>query len=117
MTAKEDQGMRPVDKETLKSWLGQPDLFLMDVRGTSAWNRSIAKIEHSHRFDPEKFGKMAQDIPKNKKLVLYCEDGKTNCPIMAQELEKMGFTKLYLLEGGFRGWRGKEFPAVPKELA
>lgn len=108
--------MQLVDKETLKSWLGQPDLFLMDVRSASAWNRSIAKIEHSHRFDPEKLGKMGQDIPKNKKLVVYCEDGKTICPIMAQELEKMGFTKLYLLKGGFRGWRGKEFPAVPKEL-
>ena len=108
--------MKTVDKETLRNWLGDADLFLMDVRSTSARNRSIAKIEHSHRFDPEKFGKMAQDIPKNKKLVLYCEDGKTNCPIIAQKLEKMGFTKLYLLEGGFRGWRGKEFPAVPKEL-
>jgi rhodanese-related sulfurtransferase len=109
--------MKAVDKETLKSWLGDPNLFLMDVRSTSARNHSIAKIEHSHRFDPEKFGKMAQDIPKNKILVLYCEDGKTNCPNIAQKLEKMGFTKLYLLEGGFRGWRGKEFPAVPKESA
>jgi len=109
--------MKPVDKDTLKNWLGQPDLFLMDVRSASAWNRSIAKIEHAHRFDPEKLGKMAQDIPKNKKLVVYCEDGKTRCPVMIQELEKMGFTNLYLLKGGFRGWRGKEFPAVPKELA
>jgi rhodanese-related sulfurtransferase len=108
--------MKTVDQETLRNWLGDTDLFLMDVRSTSARNRSIAKIEHSHRFEPEKFGKMAQDIPKNKKLVLYCEDGKTNCPNIAKELEKMGFTKLYLLEGGFRGWRGKEFPAVPKEL-
>ena len=107
--------MKTVDKETLRDWLGDPDLFLMDVRSTSERNHSIAKIEHSHRFDPEKFGKMAQDIPKNKKLVLYCEDGKTNCPGIAQKLEKMGFTKLYLLKGGFRSWRGKEFPAVPKE--
>lgn len=108
--------MKNVDKETLRNWLGDPDLFLMDVRSTSAWNGSIAKIEHSHRFDPEKLGKMAQDIPKNKKLVLYCEDGKTNCAVMIQELEKMGFTNLNLLEGGFRAWQGKEFLAVPKEL-
>ena len=109
--------MKTVDRETLKSWIGQQDLFLMDVRSSSAWNRSIAKIEHSQRFEPEKLGQMARDIPKNKKLVLYCEDGKTICPIMAKELEKMGFTKLYLLDGGFEGWQGKEFPAVPKELA
>ncbi len=108
--------MKTVDRDTLKNWLGKPDLFLMDVRSGNAWSRSIAKIEHAHRFDPDKFGKMARDIPKNKKLVLYCEDGKSACPLMAQELERMGFTKLYVLEGGFRDWRGKEFPLVPKEL-
>jgi rhodanese-related sulfurtransferase len=35
---------------------------------------------------------------------------------MASELGKMGFSKLYVLKGGFRAWQGKEFPAVPKEL-
>ncbi len=109
--------MKRVDGETLRSWLGEPDdLFLMDVRSASAWNGSIAKIEHSHRFDPEKLNRMSQDIPNDKKLILYCEDGETNCPLMLQELEKMGFTRLYLLEGGFQAWRGREFPAVPKEL-
>jgi 3-mercaptopyruvate sulfurtransferase SseA len=34
---------------------------------------------------------------------------------MAGELEKMGFTNIYVLEGGFRAWQGKEFPLVPKE--
>jgi rhodanese-related sulfurtransferase len=108
--------MKTVDRETLKDWLGMSDIFLMDVRSAGAWKSSIAKIEHAHRFDPERFSKMVRDIPKNKKLVLYCEDGKTNCPSMAQELEKMGFTELYLLDGGLRVWQGKEFPMVPKEL-
>lgn len=108
--------MKVVNRETLKKWLGQADVFLMDVRSSTAWNRSIAKIEKAHRFDPERFSRMARDIPKNKKLVLYCEDGSTICPIMAQELEKMGFTKLYLLEGGFRSWQGKDYLTEPKEL-
>jgi hypothetical protein len=63
--------METVDKETLKSWLGQPGLFLMDVRSAEGWGRSIAKIEHAHRFDPERLNQMARDIPKTKKLVLY----------------------------------------------
>jgi rhodanese-related sulfurtransferase len=108
--------MRIVDKKTLKKWLGQPDLFLMDVRSGTAWNRSIAKIENAQRFDPDRLSKMIRDIPKNKKLVLYCEDGKAACPFMAKELEKLGFTKLFILEGGFGEWRGKEYPLVPKEL-
>ncbi len=106
--------MKTVDKETLKRWLGEPDLFLMDVRSAPGWQSSIAKIEHAHRFEPDKLSKMAQDLPKNKKLVLYCENGESS-PVMAGELEKMGFTNLYILEGGFRAWQGKEFPLVPKE--
>lgn len=108
--------MKTVDKETLRNWLGQSDLFLMDVRTPAAWNRSIAKIEHAHRFEPHRLSKMIRDIPKNKKLVIYCEDGKASCPSMAVELEKMGFTNLYLLEGGFQTWKGKECLTVPKEL-
>jgi rhodanese-related sulfurtransferase len=107
--------MKSVDKETLSKWLEQPDLFLMDVRSDSAWDRGIAKIKHAHRFAPDKLPQMVQDIPKNRKLVIYCEDGKTNCPLMAQELEKMGFVNLYILEGGFQVWKGKEFHHVPKE--
>ena len=58
--------MKTVDKETLRDWLGDPDLFLMDVRSVSAWNHSIAKIEHSQRFEPEKLGQMARDIPSSE---------------------------------------------------
>jgi len=108
--------MKTVDRETLKSWLGLSDVFLMDVRTDTAWKRSIAKIEQAHRFDPDKLAKMATDIPKNRKLVLYCENGKIACPSMVQELEKMGFDNLYVLKGGFRAWQGKEYPLVPKEL-
>ena len=108
--------METVDRETLKNWLGLSDLFLMDVRTDTAWKRSIAKIEQAHRFDPDRLAQMAMDIPKNRKLVLYCENGKTTCPSMVQELEKMGFTRLYVLEGGLRAWQGKEYPLVPKEL-
>ncbi|HEY9072950.1 MAG TPA: rhodanese-like domain-containing protein [Desulfobaccales bacterium] len=108
--------METVDRETLKNWLGLSGLFLMDVRSDTAWKRSIAKIEQAHRIDPDRLVQMAMDIPKNRKLVLYCENGKTTCPSMVQELEKMGFTRLYVLEGGFRAWQGKEYPLVPKEL-
>jgi rhodanese-related sulfurtransferase len=112
----EERGMESVDKETLRNWLEQPDLFLMDVRSTFAWDHSIAKIKQAHRFAPDKLPRMLQDIPKNRKLVIYCEDGKTTCPWMAQKLERMGFVNLYVLEGGFQVWKGKEYLQVPKEV-
>lgn len=108
--------MERIDKETLKHWLGLPDVFLLDVRSPKAWDQSAAKIEKAHRLDPRRLSQLAQDLPKNKKLVAYCENGQTECPTFAQELEKMGFPKVYILDGGWQAWLGKKLPTVPKEL-
>ena len=106
--------MKTVDKETLKSWLGQPDLFLMDVRSADGWGRSIAKIEYAHRFDPERLSKMARDIPKNKKLVLYCENGETSCPIMAKSWRRWGLRIYISWKAAFGPGGEKNFPRCLK---
>ena len=108
--------MKFLNKETLKSWLGTPELFLIDVRSPQAFAQSIAKIEQAHRIDPAKLPNLAPDLPKDRKLVLYCEDGKTECPNVARQLRKLGFKEVFVLKGGWQTWYGKEYPAVPKEL-
>ncbi|MGO9176268.1 MAG: rhodanese-like domain-containing protein [Desulfobaccales bacterium] len=114
--AKEERRMKTVDRKTLKRWLGQQNLFLMDVRSPVAWNLSIAKIEYARRVEENSLALVVQTLPSQQKLVLYCEDGMANCPAMAKKLEKMGVTNLYLLKGGFLAWQGKEYPKVPKEV-
>jgi rhodanese-related sulfurtransferase len=104
-----------ISKETLRSWLGRPELFLVDVRSPQAFARSIAKIELAHRIEPDKVPARAKDIPKNLKVVLYCENGAAECPRVALELDKMGFKKVFVLEGGWQGWSGKDYLAIPKE--
>jgi rhodanese-related sulfurtransferase len=109
--------VKSISKETLKSWLGLPELFLADVRSPEAFDRSIAKIELAHRLEPDKVKTQARKIPKHLKVVLYCENGTTECPRIAQHLDEMGFKKVFVLEGGWKQWSGKDYPAVPKELA
>ncbi len=109
--------MKSISKETLRNWLVLPELFLVDVRSPQAFARSIAKIELAHRIEPDKVPAQAKDIPKNRKVVLYCEDGATECPRVALELDKMGFKKVFVLEGGWHGWSGKDYLAVPKEVS
>lgn len=108
--------VKSINKETLKGWLGQPDLLLIDIRSPEAFGKSIAKIEGAHRIEPAKLPSLAGKLPKNQKVVLYCENGVTECPAMARELNRMGLKEVYVLEGGWHGWCGKEYPAVPKEL-
>jgi rhodanese-related sulfurtransferase len=109
--------VKSVSKETLKSWLGLSELFLADVRSCEAFGRSIAKIELAHRLEPDKVKTQARKIPKHLKVVLYCENGTTECPRVAVQLDKMGFKKVFVLEGGWQQWSGKDYPAVPKEFA
>ena len=106
--------MKTVHKETLKSWLGVPDLFLMDVRTDTAWKRSIAKIEQAHRFEPDKLAKMATDIPKNRKLVLYCEDGETAAPQSSRNWRRWASPTYTSWKGVFGPGKGKNILWCPR---
>lgn len=65
--------MELIDKETLRGWLGDPQVFIMDVRSPRDWDSSNSKIEHAHRFDPHKLTpESIRDIPRDKKIVVYC---------------------------------------------
>jgi rhodanese-related sulfurtransferase len=61
-----------VDKDTLKSWLGTPQLVLLDVRAGDDWQDSKTKIKGAVRQDPKQVKTWAASLPKDKKIVLYC---------------------------------------------
>jgi rhodanese-related sulfurtransferase len=60
-----------VSKQTLKSWLNDPDLLIIDVRLFS-YNSSKKKIKGAVRKDPFNVESWAGTLPKDKKIVLYC---------------------------------------------
>jgi rhodanese-related sulfurtransferase len=61
-----------VDKDTVKGWLGQPDVVIIDVRSPSDWAASDKKIQGAVRKDPGTVAAWAGEIPKDKRIVLYC---------------------------------------------
>jgi len=64
--------MEKITADTLRDWLEDPGLFIMDVRSPLAWAGSTTKVKHAHRFDPAQLSPAAlQEIPRDKKLVLY----------------------------------------------
>jgi rhodanese-related sulfurtransferase len=63
--------MEKIDVDTLKNWLEDPDLCIIDVRGQAAWEESAAKIRHARRFDPYAVESWGKNLPRDKKLVLY----------------------------------------------
>ena len=61
-----------VDKETLKTWLADPQVVLLDVRAPNDWQGSDKKIKGAVRQDPKEVKTWAAGLPKEKKIVLYC---------------------------------------------
>ena len=61
-----------VDKETLKTWLADPQVVILDVRAPNDWQGSDKKIKGAVRQDPKEIKTWAASLPKEKKIVLYC---------------------------------------------
>ena len=61
-----------VGKDTLKGWLGDPNVVLVDVRTDRDWKASDQKIKGAIRQDPNQVKTWASSLPKDKKIVLYC---------------------------------------------
>lgn len=79
-------------------------LQLVDVREKSEWMQGhAANAVHLSK------GVIERDVEKrfpdtNTELVLYCGGGSRSA-LAADNLQKMGYTKVRSLIGGFRSWR------------
>ena len=56
--------------QLLKS-LNNPKLLILDVRTPGNWQANETKIKGAVRKNPDTFDSWADDLPKNKFLVLY----------------------------------------------
>jgi predicted sulfurtransferase len=61
-----------LDPETLKSWLSDPQVLILDVRAPHDWQSSEKKIKGAVRVNPNDVKTWAAMLPKDKKIVLYC---------------------------------------------
>ncbi|MHB9075547.1 MAG: hypothetical protein ACYC6G_18740 [Desulfobaccales bacterium] len=60
-----------LDKETIKSWLSDCTVIVLDVRAPKDWNVSDKKIKGAVRQDPDEVKTWAASLPRDKKIVLY----------------------------------------------
>ena len=61
-----------VDKETLKGWLGQPGVTIIDARTPRSWASSDRKIKGAVYQDPGEVATWGKTLPKDNKIVVYC---------------------------------------------
>jgi rhodanese-related sulfurtransferase len=72
LSAPRAQTVDLVDKDTLKGWLGQAEVVIIDVRTPKDWAGSQKKIQGAVRQDPGKVAAWGKTLPRDKTIVLYC---------------------------------------------
>jgi rhodanese-related sulfurtransferase len=88
---------------------GREKLTLVDVREESEWARGhLPGAIHLGKGVIER--DIEQAFPDKKtRLVLYCGGGFRSA-LAADNLQKMGYTDVISMDGGWRGWMEAGFP-------
>jgi rhodanese-related sulfurtransferase len=102
--------VKETEVEEVKSKLDRGETFLLvDVREESEFAKDhLPGAIHLGK------GVIERDIESrvpdlNTQMVLYCGGGFRSA-MAADNLQKMGYTNVFSMDGGVRGWREKNFP-------
>jgi rhodanese-related sulfurtransferase len=94
--------LKSVDACTVKKWLDDEEVMLVDVREPSEF--AGERISGSILFPLSKFNTELLPVEGEKKLVLYCQRGNRSAQA-AQKLFVAGFDSVTHLRGGLEAWK------------
>lgn len=104
--------IRETDVHEVKKRLDAGDSFLLlDVREKEEWdNGHLPGAAHCSKGVIERdIGKVAPDA--DREIVLYCGGGYRSA-LAADNLQKMGYSNVISMDGGFRDWKESGYTIV-----
>jgi rhodanese-related sulfurtransferase len=104
--------VRELTVDNVKAKLDRKETFyLVDVREESEFAKDhLPGAMHLGKGVIERDIETA--IPQtDAPIVLYCGGGFRSA-LAAESLQKMGYTNVWSMDGGIRGWRDKRYPLV-----
>ncbi|HVM98113.1 MAG TPA: rhodanese-like domain-containing protein [Candidatus Acidoferrales bacterium] len=101
--------IRELSVADVKAMLDRREEFeLVDVREESEWARGhLPHARHLSKGIIERDVEATYPDPMTK-LVLYCGGGYRSA-LVADNLQKMGYSNVYSMDGGWRGWNEAGF--------
>jgi rhodanese-related sulfurtransferase len=104
-----------ISSSEFKAIMGKPDVVIVDVRSAKDWEDSKMKLRTAVRVDPDQIDTWAVNQPKDKTYVFYCASSNEETSVKAaQRVIDKGFSKVYVLKGGWRGRLSAYLPTEPK---
>ncbi len=98
-----------VTPDQLKRMLEEKDFVFINVHTPYA-----GEIANTDLFIPyDQLAKNVDKLPqdKNAKILLYCSSGHMST-LGAETLVRLGYTNVYGLAGGMKGWQERQYPLV-----
>ena len=90
-------------------------MIVVDVRTKKDWETSKHKIPGAVRVELGDFNHWARKQSKNTMIVLYCACPHDATSIgLAKLLIRKGYTKVYVLKGGWEEWLKAKYPIEKK---
>jgi rhodanese-related sulfurtransferase len=97
-----------ITSKELKALLEKdPETVLLDVRRKVDYEAAPRTIGRAAWRDPEKIDEWADQIPKNRKVVVYCVKGGSVSQSTAGRLQQSHSDVRFLL-GGLKSWEESE---------
>lgn len=104
--------VRTMDLPAFLDWIRKGETFvLVDTREDKEWD--AGHVPGAHHMSK---GTIERDIEAtipdpNMKIVCYCGGGFRSV-LVCDNLQKMGYTNVISLDGGWRGWTGAGLPVT-----
>lgn len=104
LVAESKERIKEISAQALKSKMDHHEpMCIIDVREDSEWPAGhIPSAIHMSKGIIER--DIEKQIPEQEtQIVVYCSGG-FRCALVAESLQRMGYTQVYSLEDGLRGW-------------
>lgn len=92
------------------------DVVILDLRLPLYYALAPEILPGAIRMAPSEVARRHEEIPRDRDIVLYCscpdERSSTRAALL---LQQYGIRRVRPLEGGYDGWRKRNFPLVPKD--
>jgi molybdopterin/thiamine biosynthesis adenylyltransferase/rhodanese-related sulfurtransferase len=105
-----DDTIRSIEPETLNQMLKKKSkVLLLDVR--EPYENKVSNIG-GLLIPLKSIGSQFGDIPRDRKVIVYCKTGKRSRQAIKKLQSEFGFDNLYNLDGGLIAWKERVDPEI-----
>ena len=87
------------------------DVYILDVRMRNEYRKG--HLRNAKNIPLGDVDKRLSKIPRNSKVLVYCRNGARSVRAIRQ-LEVAGYTNLYHMYEGYRGWKKADHPTTER---